>query len=218
MQLSRHLDPPDALAEVLFGLIMVLTFTLAAGLVADEGASGVRALLAATLGCNLAWGIIDAAMYLMGCAMERGRKVRFVRAVQDAPDLNTRRRLVSNEIGDLLDQHASPVERDAFETAILGMASHARPGPLRLTRADWLGARDSFVLVFGSTLPAAAPFLIIREDPLLALRVSNHLLCGMLFAVGFTWARHAGLRPWKAGLLFFAGSLALVQLAIRFGG
>jgi len=29
----RHLDPTDRLSEVLFGLIMVLTFTLGAGLI-----------------------------------------------------------------------------------------------------------------------------------------------------------------------------------------
>jgi len=65
MWLARHLDTSDALAEILFGLIMVLTFTLAAGFVASEGAAGVRELMLAAIGCNLAWGIIDAAMYVM---------------------------------------------------------------------------------------------------------------------------------------------------------
>ena len=60
----RYLDPASRLGEILFGLIMTLTVTLSAGLAADEGRAGVRQLLAAAIGCNLVWGIIDAVMYV----------------------------------------------------------------------------------------------------------------------------------------------------------
>src|SRR6185312_3742025 len=60
--------------EILFGLIMTLTVTLSAGLAADEGRAGVRQLLAAAIGCNLAWGIIDAVMYVMNCITVRSGK------------------------------------------------------------------------------------------------------------------------------------------------
>lgn len=61
-------------SEVLFGLIMVLTFTGSLE-VATAGRSDVRVMLVAALGCNLAWGIIDGGMYLMGTLHERGRKL-----------------------------------------------------------------------------------------------------------------------------------------------
>ena len=39
----RHLDPATSLAEILFGLIMTLTFTLGAGIIIeDEGTRGER--------------------------------------------------------------------------------------------------------------------------------------------------------------------------------
>ena len=41
----RYLDPASRLGEILFGLIMVLTVTLSAGLAVDEGRAGVRQLL-----------------------------------------------------------------------------------------------------------------------------------------------------------------------------
>ena len=41
----RYLDPASRLGEILFGLIMVLTVTLTAGLTVDEGRAGVRQLL-----------------------------------------------------------------------------------------------------------------------------------------------------------------------------
>jgi hypothetical protein len=66
-------------------------------------------------------------------------------------------------------------------------------------------------------VPAVLPFLLIR-DPALALRVSNALLVGLLFAVGYHWGRHANARPWLTGLVFLAVGLALVGLAVALGG
>ncbi|HMP75196.1 MAG TPA: VIT family protein [Kiritimatiellia bacterium] len=218
MRLARHLDTADALAEILFGLIMVLTFTLAAGFVASEGAQGVREIMIAAIGCNLAWGIIDAAMYVMSSAMHRGRRRRFAAAIRAAPDEAARLRVVAAELGDDLGEAATPADREAFFRSILRIASHARAAPLRLTRSDWLGAWNCFYLVAGTTIPAILPFLVLRDDPFLALRVSNHLLALLLFAVGFTWARETGLRPWRAAFVFLLASLALVYLAIALGG
>jgi len=59
------------MSEVLFGLIMVLTFTGSLS-VAEAGRDEVRTMLIGALGCNLAWGIIDAVLYLMGSLAERG--------------------------------------------------------------------------------------------------------------------------------------------------
>ncbi|HEX8892086.1 MAG TPA: hypothetical protein VF783_02120 [Terriglobales bacterium] len=58
---SRQLDSIERSSEVLFGLIMVLTFTGSFRITGGDHNSADRMLLAA-LGCNLAWGIIDAVM------------------------------------------------------------------------------------------------------------------------------------------------------------
>ena len=83
----RALDPADRVAEVLFGLIMVLTFTGSLS-VAEAGRDDVRTMLIGALGCNLAWGIIDAILYLMGCLAERSRRLMTFRAVRaaDSPE------------------------------------------------------------------------------------------------------------------------------------
>ena len=73
------LEPVERLSEVLFGLIMVLTFTGSLS-VAEAGREDVRTMLAGALGCNLAWGMIDAVFYLMGCLAETGRGVMTFRA------------------------------------------------------------------------------------------------------------------------------------------
>jgi hypothetical protein len=51
---DRVLDPMDRISEVLFGLIMALTFTCTLGVVTADNIQ-VRTMLFAALGCNLAW-------------------------------------------------------------------------------------------------------------------------------------------------------------------
>jgi hypothetical protein len=41
--------------------------------VAGAGRTEVREMLIGVFGCSLAWGMIDAAMYLMACFSERGQ-------------------------------------------------------------------------------------------------------------------------------------------------
>jgi hypothetical protein len=81
---AKYLEPSEILGEILFGLIMVLTFTLGAGLVVQEGADAVREMLVAVVSCNLAWGLIDAGMYIMTSLFDRSRDARLWAAVKKA--------------------------------------------------------------------------------------------------------------------------------------
>src|ERR1051325_12023723 len=78
---KRVLDPIDRVSEVLFGLIMVRTFTGSLS-VAEAGRDDVRTMLIGALGCNIAWGVIDGVLYLMGCLAERGRNLATYRAAR----------------------------------------------------------------------------------------------------------------------------------------
>src|SRR5512145_3364575 len=70
----RVLDPAERISEVLFGLIMVLTFTGSLSIV-DAEREDIRAMLIGALGCNIAWGLIDGILYMMGSLAERGRNL-----------------------------------------------------------------------------------------------------------------------------------------------
>jgi VIT1/CCC1 family predicted Fe2+/Mn2+ transporter len=59
------LSPVDRITEIFCGLVMVLTVTLLSARDIPTGAEGVNALLRAALGGNIAWGFIDAVVYLM---------------------------------------------------------------------------------------------------------------------------------------------------------
>jgi VIT1/CCC1 family predicted Fe2+/Mn2+ transporter len=213
----RYLEPADRLNEILFGLIMVLTFTLTAGFTVGDGPDAARTLLLATLGCNLAWGIIDGAMYLMGTLLERSRRARAVAAVQAAPDEAAAFAEIERAIQGSLTELASKAERARLFRTIYDVVRRSPPERARLRREDLLGALASGVLVVLSTVPAAIPFLLI-DEPWRALRASNLLLVGLLFGVGYQWGKEAHASPWRAGFAFLVAGVALVATAIALGG
>src|SRR5438552_17414670 len=91
------LDPIDRVSEVLFGLIMVLTFTGSLS-VAEAGRESIRTMLIGALGCNLAWGIIDGVFYPMGCLAERGRGVLAFRSTHKATDPKEAQRVIADAL------------------------------------------------------------------------------------------------------------------------
>ena len=213
----RYLDPASRLGEILFGLIMVLTVTLTAGFAVGEGEAGVRELLLAAIGCNVAWGVIDAAMYIMSSVTVRNEKAQLVTAVQHAPDSGTALALVQENLEPELQAWLAPGEGEAFSRSVLPYLFNAQVTRTNVTRDDVYGAIACFILVFVSCLPAAVPFFLFSQ-PHLALRVSNLLLLILLFLVGRKWARYVGLSQLASGSVMLLIGLALVGVAILLGG
>jgi hypothetical protein len=214
---QRYLDPASRLGEILFGLIMVLTVTLAAGLTVTDDRAGVRELLLAAIGCNVAWGIIDAALYLMNCLTVRRGRLRLVEAVKRAPNQEAALALIKSEVEPDLQAMLDDEDADKFSLSVLKYITRARASGLTLTRDDFYGAIACFWLVFISCFPAVVPFLVFSR-PHFALRVSNFLLIALLFLVGQKWAQYAGVNRLLAGSVMVAIGLTLVGIAILLGG
>jgi VIT1/CCC1 family predicted Fe2+/Mn2+ transporter len=204
----------DRISEVLFGLIMVLTYTSTLSVVTADRIQ-IRTMLVGALGCNLAWGIIDAAMYLMARLHDQGRDILMLRAAREAPDPNAAQDAIADAMPPLL---AFALPREQLEVMRQKLRQLPDP-PTRpfLTRTDWVGAAAICLIVFLSTLPVAIPFMLI-SDARLALRVSNAVAIVMLFLCGYLFGHHAGLRPWATGLCSVAIGSALVVVAIALGG
>jgi hypothetical protein len=206
------------MGEILFGLIMTLTFTLAAGIVIqEEGRDGARAMLIAILGCNLAWGIIDGVLYVLGQVFERGRLRRIGFHLRQATSDSEARRMVADELDETLTSMTDESTRHSLYQSIVERARSAPQMVNRVRRADLLGGLAAGWLVFACSFPAVLPFLLL-DDPRMALRVSNAILLGLLFFVGWRWARHTLAKPWIAGVTFLLVGLLLVALAIPLGG
>ena len=215
---TQHLDPGSHMGEALFGLIMTLTFTLGADLVIqEEGREGTRQMLIGILGCNLAWGIIDGVLYVLGCAFERGRVQRIGYEVRKARNPDQARRLVAGELDELLAPLTDPQQRDALYSAIVQRVKTEPTLPEPITRKDLLGGLESGLLVFSCSIPAVLPFLVF-DQPQVALRVSNTILLALMYYLGYRHARHTLAKPWIAGFVFLLAGLFLVVLTIRLGG
>jgi hypothetical protein len=210
----RALDPMDRISEILFGLIMVLTYTSTLGIVTGDRAP-VREMLIAALGCNLAWGIIDAGLYLLDRLNEQGRNLLTFRAVRSTSDRDTATRLIAEALPPALASAATPEHLEAMRKKLAALPEpQGRP---RLTSNDWLGALGVCLLVFLCTFPVVIPF-IFMNDSQVALRVSNAVAIVMLFICGYAFGQHSGVRPWTMGLSMVAFGVVLVGVAIALGG
>jgi hypothetical protein len=208
------LDPMSRVSEVLFGLIMVLTFTGSLS-VATAGQAEVREMLAGALGCNLAWGVIDAMLYLLGVLAEKGRSLAALRALHGAVDPETGRALVAEALPPLV---ASVLEAPELETMRERLLRLPEPrGPASLDGDDWRAAFVILLLVFASTFPVAIPFLLMHEAHR-ALRLSNGIAIAMLFLCGYSVGRRTGYHPWGTGLGMVVLGSALVAMTMALGG
>lgn len=214
--IHRYLDPDESLGELLFGLIMALTVTLGVHLLSPEDTSRPQDLAVALVGCNVAWGIIDAALYLLGSVFARNQRVHFMRKLRTLPEASALR-AIREEYG--LDDAHLAVEQDlaAFYRAALDMLRHAKVERAHLRGKDWLAALMIVFLVTVTAVPGAVPILLVGE-PLLALRLANLLQIGLLFAVGYHWARYSGANPWRTGAAIVGFGVALVGISIALGG
>jgi VIT1/CCC1 family predicted Fe2+/Mn2+ transporter len=210
----RVLEPYDRVSEVLFGLIMVLTFTGSLS-VADAGREDVRVMLVGALGCNVAWGIIDGLLYLMGCMSEQGRAVRSWRAVRNAASAAEAHRVIAGTLPAIV---ASAIGPDGYESMRQKLLSIPEPPARpRLGKAEWLGALAVALWVIATTLPVAVPFIFI-DDVGRAIRVSNAIAVVLLFVAGYAFGRVAEYRPWLTGIAMVILGAALVGLTMALGG
>ena len=209
----RVLDPTERFSEILFGLIMVLTFTGSLS-AAESGRAEVRTMLIGALGCNLAWGIIDSIFYLMNTLGERGHKLVALRRLRAFSDSAKARALLVEELPPVLASVLRPEDLDMLRERLIALP---QPERAPLHRDDFRGAVAVFFLVFLSTFPVAVPFLVMH-DAMLALRVSNAIAIVLLFVGGYNLAKYIGTRPWRTGLAMVAIGVALVGLTIALGG
>src|SRR4249920_2677500 len=107
------LSPVDRVSEMLFGLFMALTFVGAIS-VAEPADAQIREMFIAALGCNLAWGLVDAVMYLVRTVTDRGRLLSLIRAVRAAPDAATGHRLIEGALSKVAAGLVSTAEIEAM--------------------------------------------------------------------------------------------------------
>jgi hypothetical protein len=215
--IGRYLDPDDILGEVLFGLIMTLGFTLGAGLIVKEGKDAVTQLLLGIVGCNVAWGLVDGAMYIISSMFDRSRKARLLESIQKSATDEEALLIVGQDLDPSLEPFTTSTDRRHLYQAVLTRLKNVAPERNHLNKEDVYGAIATFGLVFLSTIPAVAPFLIFN-DRFVALRVADLLLLSLLFVVGYHLGRASHSNPWTLGSIVFLVGLFCVAIVVALGG
>jgi hypothetical protein len=209
------LSPVDRISEMLFGLLMALTFTGAVS-VAESGKAEIRTMFVAALGCNLAWGLVDAVMYLVRTVTERGRLITLVRAVRDARDEQAGRTVVEQSLSRVAAGLVSPAEIEAVRSRIIALPSV--PAKPHLGWRDLAVALQIFFIVVVTTFPVVLPFIVLQHDVAMAKKVSSAIALAMLFLGGLGLGRYAGYGSWRVGLIMVGLGTALVVAINALGG
>lgn len=211
---ARVLSPTERFGEVIFGLIMVLSFTCSLS-VGTAGRQDVQEMLIGAIGCNVAWGIVDAVMYILNVLAERGHGHLLLQDIRRATDPAAARATIVEALPEpvvavMQDDDIESLRKELCRLPVGPSLPHLRAD-------DWRGAIGVFLLVFLSTFPVVLPFAVVG-DATLALRVSNAIAILMLFGAGYGLARYSGLRPARTGLAMVAIGAVLVAITIALGG
>jgi VIT1/CCC1 family predicted Fe2+/Mn2+ transporter len=207
------LGPVDRASEVIFGLLMAMTFvgTLA---VAESGREELRTLLFAALGCNVAWGIADAVMHLVALATEQRRYRALLQRLHDT-DATTGRRIVAEV---LMPGFAEALDEGDLDRLRLRLIAAPQPsGPPRLGAESYRAAFGVFLLVVLATFPVVLPYAL-ADDVVTALRVSQAIAIAMLFIAGAALARWSGGRIVRTGAAVAAIGVLLLIVIVLLGG
>jgi hypothetical protein len=211
---KRLINPFDRISEVLFGLIMALTFTCTISVI-EMDRYEVKSLLIGAIGCNIAWGLVDAIMYLLGELTHRGHGKRVIRFIQKAQNPDRARDYIVDAIPPALASVLSKEDLDHLRKRLLDFPESETK--VRLTAKDFKMALGVFMLVFVSTFPVALPFVFI-ESAHLALRVSNGIAILLMFIAGWLLGKYGGFNRWLMALAMTVLGTAMVLFTIALGG
>ncbi|WP_322049869.1 VIT1/CCC1 transporter family protein [Paraburkholderia bannensis] len=208
------LNTVDRVTELCFGLFMAMTFVGAIKAV-TAGEDAGRKLFLAALGCNLAWGLADAVMFLVRTLADRGQRLTLALTVRREPDRAAAVRALRDALPKALESLVDDAELEQMRARLA--AAPALPPRPHLQRADFIGALGIFLLVVLSTFPVALPFLLVK-DHVTALVISRALTLAMLFGAGFALGRYTGAGAIKAGFAMTLLGAVLTASIIALGG
>ena len=211
--LDTALSPFERASEIVFGVLMAISVTAAFEITGGVDLD-VRELMIAALGCNLAWGLIDAVMYLLQQQFDRHRNHRTMLELRAATEEETFRGRVRDALPPIL---APALTADTFARIREVVRSYGAQRPPLWSRQDLAVAGIICLLVFVSTFPLVVPFMVM-DDAWLALRASHAVAVVFLFALGWRLGRWSGASALASGVVFAAVGTALAVACVALGG
>jgi len=211
---KRLLNPVERISEILFGLIMALTFTCTLSVI-ESDRTDVKEMLIGAIGCNIAWGLVDAVMYLLMSITEKGHDRMIFNFVRKSDKIDTVHRFIADALPPVIASLMNKEQLEEIRQKLLKVQD--TPSSAGLKGKDYRMALGIFILVFLSTFPVAIPFIFISELHV-AMRVSNLTAIVMMFLCGWILGNYAGRNRFVMGLLMSLTGIVLVLTTIYLGG
>jgi VIT1/CCC1 family predicted Fe2+/Mn2+ transporter len=217
MEISKPkplLNTMDRVSEILFGIIMTLTFTCSIG-IANAKNTEIRQLIIAAISCNIAWGLVDAIGYIVSTIVQRSRNKTILDSVLTTSDADKARKYIADSLPPSI---ASVLDAEELEQIRKKLAK--LPGSalqVRLRTRDLKRSVMIFLLMFISAFPIVIPFIFIR-DTQLALRISNLVAIVLMFLCGWSLAKYVGSNKWLMSFGLTLVGIILVLITIALGG
>jgi hypothetical protein len=223
--LAGLIDPIDRLSETIFSILILLIYLLAFSIstlsspfpqsFSDEI---VNDMLIGVLGAVAAWGLIDGIMYALLSMFERGERNRLLKDIQAAVNEQEAVDFIAEDLDYILEDISGENERKALYRGIYVNLRNSKPRSIGFTGGDFKSVLGHVVVAIIAVVPSLIPFLVLRHDYDLAIRISFIVSFFVLFFTGYRWGRATGANPWKTGLLLMSVAIGLVLIAILLGG
>jgi VIT1/CCC1 family predicted Fe2+/Mn2+ transporter len=217
MEISKPkplLNAMDRVSEILFGIIMTLTFTCSIG-IANAKNTEIRQLIIAAISCNIAWGLVDAISYIVSTIMQRSRNRTVLDSVLTTSDADKARKYISDSLPPSIASVLGAADLEQIRSKLAKLPDSALQ--VRLTTRDLKRSLMIFFLMFISTLPIVTPFIFIH-DTNTALRTSNLIAIIMMFFCGWSLAKYVGINKWILSITMTFIGIILVFITIVLGG
>ena len=208
------LNTMDRVSEILFGIIMTLTFTCSIG-IANTKNTEIRQLVIAAISCNIAWGLVDAIGYIVSTIVQRSRNKTILNSVLTTSDAGKARKDISDSLPPSIASVLEVADLEQIRKKLANLPDSALQ--VRLTTRHLKKSVMIFLLMFISTFPIVIPFIFIR-DTQLALRISNMIAIVLMFLCGWSLAKYVGSNKWLMSFGMTLVGIVLVLITIALGG
>jgi VIT1/CCC1 family predicted Fe2+/Mn2+ transporter len=214
--ISYYLTPSERLSEALYSLILVLTVISAIEITIARDQQASSTILFVALGASVAWGMVDAVVYVLTGLHKRNHQVRVVSRVKKRQKQDAIRQ-IEDELEDSIIGVLDKEERDRIAEHVYAMMHDATPKRQGVTKDDVLGGIASFLISFIIVLPPLMPFIL--ELPLdYAIRLSNVIAVALLFVVGYVSGGLGGMNRIRWALTITILGVIIVLVTILLGG
>ena len=214
--ISYYLTPSERLSEALYSLILVLTVISAIEITIARDQQTSSTILFVALGASVAWGMVDAVVYVLTGLHKRNHQVRVVSRVNKRQKSDAIRQ-IDDELEDSLIGVLDKKERDRIAEQVFATMQDATPLRQGVTKDDVLGGIASFLISFIIVLPPLMPFIL--NLPLdYGIRLSNVIAVAMLFIVGYVSGGLGGMNRIRWALTITVLGVIIVLVTILLGG